>query len=274
MLMNDLLGKDTSRLKEKKLFLFDLDGTIYEDRRVFAGALELLDTIREIGGKYVFITNNSSTSVRDYVQRLKTMGIAAGSDNFFTSAQATVFYLKEHHPGQLVYCLGTRSLLQEFKDSGLAVTDRVDDRAEVIVVGFDTELTYAKIRRTCEMLSKDLPYLATNPDLACPAEFGFVPDCGAICEMLALATGKRPIFLGKPNAVMVDYVVRNSVFTKEQTVVIGDRLYTDIAVGVNAGVSTVCVLTGEARLKDIEASSIKPEFVLPSVREILEILTE
>jgi 4-nitrophenyl phosphatase len=274
LLMNDLFGKDASSLKEKKLFLFDMDGTIYEDQRVFAGALELLSTIRRLGGKYVFITNNSSTSVRDYLQRLKAMGIEAQPDNFFTSAQATALYLKEKHPGQLAYCLGTRSLLQEFRDSGIAVTGQVDDRAEVIVVGFDTELTYAKIRQTCEMLSKDLPYLATNPDLACPAEFGFVPDCGAICEMLALATGKRPLFLGKPNAAMVDYVVRNSVFSKEQTVVIGDRLYTDIAVGVNAGVSTVCVLTGEAQLTDIEASSSKPEFVLPSVQEILTILAE
>lgn len=266
----DYFGADTSTLKQKKLFLFDMDGTIYEEERLFDGALDLLNTIRRSGGRYVFITNNSSKSVDDYLAKVRRMGIQADEENFFTSAQAAVLLLKERHPGQTVYCQGTVSLLQELQNAGIAVTNHVSDDAGVILVGFDTELTSEKLRNTCEMLTRDLPYYATNPDLACPVSFGFIPDCGSICMMLENASGKKPVYIGKPQSTMVDIVRQKYGYSREETLVIGDRLYTDIATGIHAGVDTVCVLTGEATVPAIQQGDFPPTYTFPSVWELWE----
>jgi len=272
--MIDILNKKAEKLKDKRLFLFDMDGTIYEEGHLFDGTLQLLEYIHMIGGEYVFITNNSSKSVEDYISKLYNMGIPVTKNNFFTSSQATALYLLNNYKGKKVFCMGTNSLIKELLTYEIDVTDYKTDKIDVIVVGFDTELTSQKIYDTCELLNKGIPFIATNPDRACPVSFGFIPDCGAICEMLYFATNRRPIYIGKPDAIMVDYVVSNSKFTKEQSVVIGDRLYTDIATGVNAGVSTICVLTGEAKLGELKNSEVQPEFVFKSVKEIVKGLLE
>lgn len=268
--MTDLQGKNTDIIRNKKLFLFDMDGTIYEDDKLFDGTLELLDWIHHIGGEYVFITNNSSKSVEDYIDRLMNIGITVSRDNFFTSSQATALYILEKHKSKRIYCMGTKSLVLELKAYGIDITEDKDANAEVVVVGFDTELTYAKLRNTCELLYKGLPFIATNPDRACPVTFGFIPDCGAICEALFLATNRRPHYIGKPDPIMVEYVVQQSIFSKEQTVVIGDRLYTDIATGINAGVTSICVLSGETKWEHLQNSKLKPDYVFNNVKEIFE----
>ena len=270
--MKDYFGKETSELTKKKLWLFDMDGTIYEEERVFDGTLDLLQKIVDDGGNYVFITNNSSKSVVDYVEKVTRLGIKADVDNFYTSAQATIHYLKANYPGAKVYCQGTRSLVRELQEAGITVTEEVVP-VDVALVGFDMELTTAKVRNTCEVLStQDVLYIATNPDWACPASFGFIPDCGSICEMIKHATGKWPIFIGKPEATMVRFAMDKYGVSKEETVVVGDRLYTDIASGLNANVTAVCVLTGEATEEEIVNKDIKPTFTFFSVREIAEIL--
>jgi len=265
----DFFGKDACELLKKKLFLFDLDGTIYEEDRIFDGTLGLLENIARIGGRFVFITNNSSKSVSDYVKKVNGMGIIAEEENFFTSTQATITYLKQHHPNKLVYCQGTAAMLKELSESGIPVTEKVSDEAGVILIGYDTELTFKKIRNSCEMLQKDIPYYATNPDYACPIHQGFIPDCGAICMMLEHATSRKPVFIGKPEPTMVEIVREKYGYEKDETVVIGDRLYTDIAIGINAGVTTVCVLTGETSANDIIHGNIKPTYTFRSVMNIL-----
>lgn len=268
----DVFGKNAEILRMKKLFLFDMDGTIYEEEMVFEGTHEILKLIKELGGSYVFITNNSSKAVKDYVSKVNRLGIESNEENFFTSAQATILYLKKHYPGKKVYCQGTKSLINELMDSGIKVAELPEDDVEVVLVGFDTEMTSQKIENTCEVLQKDLPFLATNPDLRCPVNFGFIPDCGSICQILEFATGKKPVYIGKPEPTMVDIVVEKVGCSKEETVVIGDRLYTDIATGLNAGVTSVCVLTGEATIEDIVNGDIKPTFTFPSVKEIKEVI--
>lgn len=268
----DYFGIDASELKNKRLFLFDMDGTIYEEDRLFDGTLELLNQIKSMNGHYVFITNNSSKSVQDYIEKVTKMGIDVEVDNFFTSTQATILYLKHNYPEKTVYCMGTRSFIRELEYNGINVVTDVSDEAGVIIIGFDTELTSEKIRRTCEMLQNDIPYIATNPDLACPVSFGFIPDCGAISGMIECATGKKPLFIGKPSQTMVEYVVTKFGYTIEETVVIGDRLYTDIATGLNAGTTTICVLTGEAIEEDIKNGNIKPTYTFESVKNIFEVI--
>jgi len=266
--MNDLEGKKADSLRNKKLFLFDMDGTVFEEDRLFEGARELMDWIYHTGGRYVFITNNSSKSVDDYCEKLTNMGLKVDRDNFFTSSQATALYILEKHKNQRIFCLGTKSLVKELRGYNIDVTEDKNGNAGVVVVGFDTELTYAKLRDTCELLYKGLPFIATNPDRCCPVSFGFIPDCGAICEALFFATFRRPVFIGKPAPFMVEYVVQKSIYSKDQTAVIGDRLVTDIASGINAAVTSICVLSGETKQRHLKNSEVKPDYVFKSVKEI------
>ncbi|MCC2820953.1 HAD-IIA family hydrolase [Lachnoclostridium pacaense] len=270
----DIWGNELTDLYKRKLFLFDMDGTIYEEELVFEGTKELLRLIEEIGGRYVFITNNSSKSVVDYIEKVNRLGIKADINNFFTSAQATVLYLRKNFEGKKVYCQGTKSLVQELRDNGIAVTEEVEYDVDVVVVGFDTELTSAKLRKTCELLQRDIPYIATNPDFRCPVSFGFIPDCGSICNMIEAATSRKPLYIGKPEPTMVDIVREKFGYKADETVVIGDRLYTDIATGLNAGVMAICVLTGEATKEEIQNGNIKPTLTFDSILNIFWVLAQ
>ena len=270
--MKDYFGKDADTLIGKKLWLFDMDGTIYEDDTVFEGTLDLLQTIVDNGGQYVFITNNSSKSCIDYVAKVNRLGIPAKIENFFTSAQATILYLNQHCCGSKVYCQGTHSFVDELRSAGIDVTEDVET-VDVVVVGFDLELTTEKLRKTCEILStQEVTYIATNPDWVCPVSFGFIPDCGSICGMIKNATGKWPAYIGKPEPTMVNIVRDKFGVAAKDTVVVGDRLYTDIATGLNANITAVCVLTGEAKVEDIENGEIKPSFTFNSVKDIFTII--
>lgn len=272
--MLDYTGKSADKLKEKTLYLLDMDGTIYNENQIFDGTLEFLEEIKRRGGQYVFITNNSSKSVEDYVQKVRAMGIKAEYENFYTSGQATAMYLKENYPNQVVYCMGTKSLIKELREAGIEVVTEVDERAGVVLLGFDTENTSEKIRNTCIMLGRDVAYLATNPDLVCPVSFGYIPDCGSMSIMLKNATGKEPFFIGKPEPIMVNCVLKKLNCKREDAVIVGDRLYTDIKTGENAKVDTICVLSGEASMEDILQGEVKPTYIFKSVKEIYEGLTE
>ena len=269
-MFKDYLGKDFSSLKNKKLFLFDMDGTIYLGSRLFSGVKELLDGITANGGKYVFITNNATKSAIDYVKKLVGMGLNVTEENFFTSSQATARLFKQKFGDQLVYCQGTRSFISEMKSAGLTVTEEYDQNAKAILVAFDLELTADKMITTSKMLTnlKDVPYYATNPDWVCPVEFGYIPDCGSMCFGYEKATGRTPVYIGKPQPDMINIVMEKFGVEKQDVVVLGDRLYTDIASGVNAGVDTVLVLSGEATMEDYDKSDIKPTFVLEGVERL------
>ena len=272
--MLDYTGKSANKLKEKTLYLLDMDGTIYNENEIFDGRLEFLEEIERRDGQYVFITNNSSKSVEDYVQKVRAMGIKAEYENFYTSGQATAMYLKENYPNQVVYCMGTKSLIKELREAGIEVVTEVDERAGVVLLGFDTENTSEKIRNTCIMLGRDVAYLATNPDLVCPVSFGYIPDCGSMSIMLKNATGKEPFFIGKPEPIMVNCVLKKLNCKREDAVIVGDRLYTDIKTGANAQVDTICVLSGEASMEDILQGEVEPTYIFKSVKEIYEGLTE
>lgn len=255
-----------------KLYLFDMDGTLYLGDRLYPFTKELLQRIPQAGGRYLFMTNNSSKSVSDYIAKLAHLGIAAERDDFITSSQATAYYLHKHHEGQRLYVCGTQSLKQELVYEGFAVTqDR--NEAECIVMGFDTELTFQKLEDVSYLLlTRDIPYIATNPDLVCPTEFGSVPDCGSVCQMIFNATGKRPVVIGKPSALMPQLAMERLGVDKEQTCVVGDRIYTDIKSGLNADITTVLVMSGETTLEILEASDDKAHLVLQDAGEILRAL--
>ncbi|MBE6885974.1 MAG: HAD-IIA family hydrolase [Ruminococcaceae bacterium] len=261
------------QLTEMKLFLFDMDGTLYIGNRLFPFTVPLLSAIRERGAQYLFVTNNSSKSVKDYILKLEKLGIPATEEDFMTSSQATAFYLKKHHAGQRLYVCGTASLKEELRREGFAITEVLDE-VDCIVIGNDTELTFQKLWDVSELLltRKDIPYIATNPDYVCPTEFGSVPDCGSFCDMFYNVAKRRPVVIGKPEALMAQLAMEKTGHTKEETVVIGDRIYTDIKSGINAGTSTILVMSGETTREVLEASADQPDYVMGSAAELLDIL--
>ena len=252
----------TPSMKDLKLFLFDMDGTLYLGDQLFSFTTELLAKIKATGGRYMFMTNNSSKSVVAYIEKLRKLGIEATEDEFITSSQATAYYLKNNHPTAKLYVCGTESLKTELRSQGFTITEDLD-QVECIVMGFDTELNFKKLHDVSFMLcTRQLPYIATNPDYVCPTEFGSVPDCGSVCDMIFNATGKRPVVIGKPEALMPQLAMARTGYTREQTVVIGDRIYTDIKSGINAGTVTVLVMSGETTQEILDASPEQPDFVL------------
>lgn len=263
-----------SIIKSIKLFLFDLDGTLYLGDRLFPFTQQLLKTIRTRGRRYLFMTNNSSKSVADYVKKLKRLGISTTEQDFITASQATVYYLKHHHPTARLYVCGTASLCRELEQEGFTVTDSLS-QVDCIVMGFDTELTFQKLEDVSRLLlTRELPYIATNPDLVCPTEFGSVPDCGSVCQMIFNATGKRPLVIGKPSPLMPQLAMEKWGFTGEETAVIGDRIYTDIKSGLNAKTISILVMSGETTEDILSNSPDKPDLVLPDCSEIMRVLED
>ncbi len=254
-----------------KLYLFDMDGTLYLGDRLYDFTAQLLETLKRTGRKYLFMTNNSSKSVEDYVKKLAKLGITATRDDFITSSQATAFYLHKYHEGQTLYVCGTESLKQELRNEGFTVTDNIGE-VQCVVMGFDTELTFQKLHDVSYLLltQPDIPYIATNPDLVCPTEFGSVPDCGSVCGMIFNATGKRPTVIGKPSPLMPQLAMERWGFQKEETSVVGDRIYTDVKSGLNAGITGILVMSGETTPEILAASDDKPDLVLQDAGEILK----
>ena len=257
------------RFENTRLFLFDMDGTLYIGDRPFDFTEELLSSIKREGKKYLFITNNSSKSVNAYVEKLARLGICATNDDFLTSSQATAWYLKKNYPGKRLYVCGTESLKAELRENGFEITEDTV-RTECIVMGFDTELTFKKLEDVSKMLcTRDLPYIATNPDYVCPTEYGSVPDCGSVCDMIYNAAGKRPFVIGKPSPLMIQLAMEKEKCTPKETAVIGDRIYTDIKSGLNAGALSVLVMSGETTPEILANSEDKPDIVLENAGEIV-----
>ena len=263
---------DHNALQHKKLFLFDLDGTLYLGDRLFDGVCELLSLIRARGGQYRFLTNNSSRSVGAYVQKLTRLGVAAEESDFLTSVDALTYYLREHGgEDKRYYVCGTESMKSQLRAAGLSLAATRDD-ANALLMGFDTELTFQKLEDACILLGQNVPYIATNPDWVCPTSYGFVPDCGSVCEMLYRATSRRPIVIGKPEPLMPQLAMLEASVSAQETLLVGDRIYTDIASGANAGIDTLLVLSGETKEEDLPTADPQPTFVLPDVAALLNIL--
>ena len=255
-------------LAEKKFFLLDMDGTIYLDEDLFEGTLDFLKTVKAKGGKYLFLTNNSSKSATAYVGKLKKLGIDAVEEDFLTSTDATVLYLNSNYPGKKFYSMGTKSFTEQLKAAGVNVTSELEEDIFGLVISNDTELTFKKLDDACILLGRGVEYIATNPDWVCPTWYGYVPDCGSFAQILERATGRAPTFIGKPKPEMLLIAMARYGYTKDETVMIGDRVYTDIAAGYNAGVDTVLVLSGEGTVKDADESDTKPTYIIENIKEV------
>lgn len=257
-------------LKNIRCFALDMDGTIYLGEKWIEGAVDFLAAVEKSGRNYVFLTNNSSKNAEVYVEKLRRMGLFVEKEKIVTSGQATIFYLQQHFPGKKVFLLGNPMLCEEFLQAGIILEEESPD---VVVTAFDTSLDYRKMCRVCDFVRAGLPYLATHPDYNCPTETGFIPDAGAIHAFIHASAFRYPDrIIGKPNRDMIDYLLKRTGSTKEQTAMVGDRLYTDIAAGKNNGLTSILVLSGEASLADIPETGVVPHLIFDSVKDMIAFL--
>jgi HAD superfamily hydrolase (TIGR01450 family) len=261
-------------IRTSQLFLFDLDGTLCCGGKLFPFTKDLLAEIKKQGKQYRFITNNSAKSCKDYVGWMAKRGIETTEDEFVTSGRVTIHFISENYPDAPLYICGTESLKSEFRDAGFSVTENLEE-VGCVVVGYDQELNFQKIDDMCRLLyTKKIPYVATHPDKTCPTEYGYMPDCGTICDMIESATGKQPIFIGKPAPLMPELCMLTTGIDRNNTVVIGDKMETDIACGVRCGTHTILVLSGDNKLHDTHNHDFAPEAIADNCGEILKVLKD
>ncbi len=256
-------------LRSKKLFVLDMDGTFYLGDKLIEGSLGFLEKLRETGREFLFFTNNSSRNGSFYKQKLSGMGCFVEEDRVVTSGDVTIKFLKENYPDKGVYLVGTGLLEESFRKGGIRLTE---DKPDIVVLGFDTTLTYEKISRACTFIRDGALFLATHLDLNCPTEDGFIPDCGAMCALVEASTGVKPKYLGKPFRETVEMIRMITGMNPEELAFVGDRLYTDIATGVHNGITGILVLTGETQLEDVGTSPVKPDFIFDSLAALGEAL--
>ena len=241
-----------------KLFLLDMDGTFYLGDRLIDGSLSFIDRVQKTGRDFLFLTNNSSHNAAFYVERLHRMGLDVPRSKILTSGEATCEIISEKYPAKRAYVLGNEYLIEEFHEAGIPVDDA---NPEIAVIGFDTTLTYEKMRKICDLVRAGLPYIATHPDFNCPTENGFMPDIGAIIAFIEASTGRRPdLIVGKPNTGIVEAAVRRTHIAPAQMAMVGDRLYTDIETGIRSGMLSVLVMSGETTREMLASSSTRPDY--------------
>jgi HAD superfamily hydrolase (TIGR01457 family) len=247
-------------------FLLDMDGTFYLGENLLPGALDFIATIRQQGKDFIFLTNNSSKHRRQYVEKITRLGLPIDEEKVFTSGEATARYLAARYPGARLFVAGTSSLQEEFTAHGFCVTD---EEPQLVALGFDTTLTYQKLWRFCDLVRAGLPYYATHPDINCPTPGGFMPDIGALMACVKASTGRDPdLIVGKPNRIMVEELAGKQNLDLDSLAMVGDRLYTDIALGETAGIETVLVLSGETHPQDLTASPFRPTLVFQNLGEM------
>ena len=258
-----------TRLASIQCFLMDMDGTIYLGDQLLPGAGDWLAVLKKRQISYYILTNNSSRSRIEYAEKLHRLGLDIPEDRIFTSGEAAAITLQTEYPQASLYVVGTQPLMETFKRYGFTL-DNTDP--DVVVLGFDTTLTYEKLWKLCDQVVIGKPYIATHPDINCPTENGFKPDIGAMIALVAASTGRKPdMIIGKPYLPMVNAIAEKSGFPIEAHCMIGDRLYTDIALG-KWGITTVLVLSGETKPHDLSESEFEPDFVVSNIAAMAELL--
>ena len=256
----------------KKLICLDMDGTVYLGEHLFKGAKETFEYFKQNEISFVFLTNNSSHSLAFYVDKIRRMGIECVEDNFYSSIDTTIKYLKDQNVKTL-YVLGVKTFKEELRKHFTLIEDYQEQLPDVTLVSFDTELVYDELKTACLFIQRGSRFIATNMDYRCPIEDGlYIPDCGGLCKWIEMCTDKKPLFLGKPEPTMIYQVMEKFGVSKEETMMVGDRYYTDIVAGLNAGVDTVAVLSGETTLKEFQEAERKPRYIIDSIADLVGLI--
>ncbi len=249
-----------------RLFVLDMDGTVYLGNEPIEGAL---DFVREVDASsdrdYIFFTNNASRVPLVYVEKLRKMGLEVREEKIVTAGDVCAAFLRENYPDARIYLNGTPLLYENWKEKGLQL---VENEPDVAVQSFDTTMTYEKMNRICRFVRGGVPFIATHMDINCPTEDGFIPDCGAMCSLITASTGVSPRYLGKPWKETVDMITRLTGYSAQEMAFVGDRLYTDVATGVRNGAKGFLVLTGEATMQTVSESDVEPTCIYDSLDEM------
>ncbi len=256
-------------LQSLRHFLLDMDGTVYLGEHAIPGAQVFIRYLRESGRRFLFLTNNSSTDAAHYHAKLLQLGFEARLEDIWTAGQATAHYLAAETACRRIFAVGTPFFEEELRLAGLEV---VQDAPDAVVLGFDKTLTYEKLVGACHWLRQGLPYWATNPDRVCPTETDPVPDCGAIAALLEAATGRAPEYIGKPNRGMALAALSKLGAEPGETAMVGDRLYTDMAMAVAANLTGILVFSGETTPEMLADCPSKPDYAFDSVATLCEAL--
>lgn len=261
--MNDIL-------QNKKLYIFDMDGTIYLGGKVFPFAVDFIRRLRAAGKRVLFFTNNASHSGDFYLEKLTRLGFEPTPDEIMSSADVTIAFLKLHRPGKSIYLMGTPQLESMFHAAGIDLLPNDATKADVVVTSFDTTLTYEKLDAACRLIRGGAEYLCTHPDFNCPTETGFIPDSGAIAAAVTASTGVMPRYFGKPYEDTVSMICEVTGCSRKEMCIFGDRLYTDIALGRRHGVTATLVYSGETTPEqhDAAAPADRADFAYPSLAEV------
>lgn len=261
-----------SALENKKLYIFDQDGTIYLGAKVFPSAVKFINHLRQSGKHVLFFTNNASHSPEFYLEKLTRLGFAPKRNEILTAGDVTVQVLLRRKLGKSVYLVGTPELESQFRDAGVKLINEDAERADIVVSSFDTTLTYKKLEAACRFIREGAEYLCTHPDFNCPTETGFIPDSGAIAALVTASTGVTPLYLGKPYATTIDMIGEVTGIARDDMCIFGDRLYTDIALGKKHGVTSVLVLSGETTEADVKAADEcdRPDYVYADLGAVMD----
>lgn len=258
------------KLANIKGFMLDMDGTFYLGEQLLDGSLDFLKACERTGRKTYFLTNNSSRSKKYYEEKLKRMNIPAQFINVLSSGEAAGEYVLEHYPNQKAFLLGNEILKEELLEMGVNIDQ---ENPDFVLVAYDTTLDYDKMCKVCDFVRQGLPYIATHPDYNCPTEDGYIPDIGAIIAFIEASTDKKPdIIIGKPYEEILLYALRHTGIKKEELAMVGDRPYTDIALGINHGLTSIMVLTGEGTVEDTKNTPWKPDLLFERLSDIIPFL--
>jgi 4-nitrophenyl phosphatase len=265
-----MVNEQKDPLKQVRCFLLDMDGTFYLGEQLLDGALNFIEVLSRQGCEYLFLTNNSSKDSHQYVEKITRLGLPIAPEKVLTSGEATAMHIQRQTPGARVYVVGTPALENEFSGRGFELTHEMTDFA---VLGFDTTLTYDKLWKLCDLVRAGVPYIATHPDYNCPTETGFMPDIGAMIAFVKASTGREPdLVVGKPNPLFLEKAAERTGIPVSAMCMIGDRLYTDIALGATAGIPTILVLSGETRQEDVPSSPYQPTYIFEHLGDVAKYL--
>ena len=272
--------EDIRRLQKIRCFVLDMDGTIYLSNRLFPFTIPFLKKLGETGRSYCFFTNNSTKHQQDYLDKLSGMGIPVTERQVFLSTQVILEEMQRLHRKDSFFIVGTPNLVEAFRRAGLRVfnpeSEEPGTMPDVVILGFDTTLTYERISLACKYLRHGSAYYGVNMDYNCPIDdngvLDYIPDCGSIAKLVERSTGRFPDFYGKPSRHALDYIIRHTGFQEEEIAVVGDRIYTDIAIANGTKALSIMILTGETQLQDLEQYDFRPDIILPSLSEITELL--
>lgn len=258
-------------LKNIECFLFDLDGTLYVGGVVIEGAKATLEEISKLNKKICFLTNNSSLSTEDYAAKLKSKGLLIEGAKIMSSGGSAIQLLKSKYYGKSVYPVCTESYKKELIDKGINI---VEDNPDIVLLTYDTSITYEKLSKACIFIKDGATYIATHHDINCPSDKGYLPDAGSYMALIKTSTGRDcDIICGKPFTPMADYVKSNFPDINNQNIaMVGDRIYTDIMFGKENGFVSILTMTGETDVVTLKNSSVKPDFVIASVNDIKNLI--